>query len=302
MKIKLIDRLDVANTLGECVLYDHRNDVVLWTDIENCHLYSYNCTTKKLARFDTPQRLCAFALTTDSQILLCAFDTGFALYNYSNATLQWLYKPKELQSGNGLRLNDGRLDHKGRFWCGAMVEDAKLCPPNKASLYCLDVDGSLSKKFDNIDIANGICWNKSEKRMHFADSAKQKMYIYDYDAVTGNIHNKKLFVKTASDHFPDGAIIDSNNNLWSANWGSGRVVCYDKFGNIVTEVATTDAIQPSCVAFGGQSMTKLFVTTARQGLSAEQLKKYPCSGKLFIFEIDIQGNYEYVFNLNNYGK
>ena len=47
--------------------------------------------------------------------------------------------------------------------------------------------------------------------------------------------------------------------------------------------------QPTCVAFGGPELNRLFVTSAYQGLDAQAREAEPEAGNLFIFETDIQG-------------
>jgi len=53
--------------------------------------------------------------------------------------------------------------------------------------------------------------------------------------------------------------------------------------------------QPSCVAFAGQDLNLLCVTTARQDLDASALAKDTQAGNLFIFETDFQGLKETAF-------
>jgi sugar lactone lactonase YvrE len=50
----------------------------------------------------------------------------------------------------------------------------------------------------------------------------------------------------------------------------------------------------SCI-FGGPDLSDLYITSARKGLSAEQLKKYPASGGLFRIKTKIQGTPTFAF-------
>ena len=47
--------------------------------------------------------------------------------------------------------------------------------------------------------------------------------------------------------------------------------------------------QPTCLAFGGPQMDRLFVTSAHQGLSAEARAEQPEAGNLFVFQTDTKG-------------
>ena len=46
---------------------------------------------------------------------------------------------------------------------------------------------------------------------------------------------------------------------------------------------------PSCVAFGGEDLDLMFVTSARVALSKERLMKRPKSGSLLIYKTNFKG-------------
>ena len=138
--IILEQQLSVSNSLGEGVIWDHRLQLIYWTDIDNSLLYSANLAGK-INTYPCPEKLCSFGLCLNPEWLICAFASGFAFFNPTNQQLHWLAKcPVSLPN---LRMNDGRVDRQGRFWAGSMVE-----PPVEShlagALYRLDLDGSLS--------------------------------------------------------------------------------------------------------------------------------------------------------------
>ena len=63
-----------------------------------------------------------------------------------------------------------------------------LRKPADASLYSLDVDGTLKKKVDVVDLSNGIAWTADNTTMFYVDTVpKRHIYAFDYDINTGNI-------------------------------------------------------------------------------------------------------------------
>ena len=90
------------------------------------------------------------------------------------------------------RINDGKVDKRGRFVAGSMdtMEDG----PNGA-LYRLDPDLSLHKLDDHIIVSNGPCWSPDGRIFYFADSWSGEIWAYDYDLETGAVSNKRTFVK-----------------------------------------------------------------------------------------------------------
>ncbi len=75
--------------------------------------------------------------------------------------------------------------------------------------------------------------------------------------------------------------IDKDDNLWVAQWGGYGVYCYNPYtGELLKKIEVPAPNVASC-AFGGEKLDTLYITTARAGLSPEQLEKYPLSGSLF---------------------
>lgn len=287
--LKLIDTVDVSNTLGEGVIWHAKSESVWWTDIEQNKLYAYQIKQKKLAVYNTPYRLCAFGFTLMDNTIIAAFDCGIALYNYETQAINWLFK---LPSNSSIRFNDGRIDAKGRFWVGTM--DEAQPQEKKAGLYRVDKDLVVKKIAGSIGIANGIAWNNNASLFYLADSVLQTIFQYDFDDDIGEISNQRVYAKTGDGAFPDGAIVDNDDNLWSSHWGGSCLVCYNIKGEMITYDMPVS--QPTCVAFGGKNSNLLFVTTANYGLSAEQKTKQPLAGSLLIFESDITGADSHIFS------
>jgi gluconolactonase len=78
------------------------------------------------------------------------------------------------------RINDGKCDSVGRLWAGTMgYEPAPgQLDPKKGTLYTFELDGSVKKHFDKIDIANGLAWSGDGKTMYYIDSFSYR-FVYD---------------------------------------------------------------------------------------------------------------------------
>jgi L-arabinonolactonase len=267
--------------LGEGVLWHDKQQAIYWLDIEACQLYKYNDVSELIEKFTLPQRMTSFAFTPIDNEIIAAFEHGFARYNYITSQLNWINQPELHIKGN--RLNDGRVDKQGRFWAGSMVEFSSSTD-QKAALYCLDHQLNCHKKMDDLLISNSLCWNKAGDILYHADSPSHQIFQYDFCKDTAEISNKKLFTTTNSSTFPDGSIVDAQDYLWNAQWGSSNVVRYKRNGEIDFSIMLPVS-QPSCVAIGGPNLDWLIVTTAKQGLSTSAFSKEPLSGNLFIYQL-----------------
>lgn len=295
-ELRLLHTIKVHNTLGECILWDEQRQCIWWTDIWNALLYNYHLETENLQKFVMPERLCAFGFIENDSRLICAFESGFALYDLDSTNLQWLTRPEE--GFTGLRLNDGRVDRQGRFWAGSMVESSAQDAegnPAKGSLYC--VSRSTHKKvLGEIDISNSLCWSLDSRTLYFADSPTQAILSFDFDPDSGELNNQKVFARTDGTSTPDGSIIDAEGFLWNAQWGASKIVRYKPNGEVDCEVKLP-ASQPTCVCFGGKNMNLLMVSSAREHLDPEQLAEQPEAGNVFIFDTPFTGLHESRFRL-----
>lgn len=278
-RFKLVESVDVGNTLGECVLWDDLHERIWWTDIHEAKLYEYVYSSKKTVVHSMPERLASFGLTEDENKLVCAFESGFAIFDLKSQEVNWLDRPE--RDAKCHRFNDGRVDRQGRFWAGTMVEKACEMHTEKGSLYCL-AGTQCRKVLSGITIPNSLCWSPDSREFYFADSKSHCIRRYQFDEESGEPVNPAPFAETNAPFEPDGSAIDSEGYLWNALWGGGKVVRYAPNGEAVDEI-DLPVSQPTCVAFGGKSMNLLLVSTAREGLTAEQLQKQPQAGNLLIY-------------------
>jgi sugar lactone lactonase YvrE len=285
MAIELVDTVAVANVLGEGVLWNARQRSVWWTDIESSLLFEYDPNTNRLRSWDTPFRVACFGITEDRARLIVAFEHGIAFYDYATNNVEWLVAPGTLEEG--LRFNDGKIDPAGRFWVGSMVEDTNVAT-TRGSLYCLDFNTGLLQRISGISISNGLCWSPDGSVMYHADSAEHRIDAYDFDPVSGTVSGRRTFARTSSGVHPDGSTVDREGSLWNAQWGGASVVRYRKDGQVDLTLELPVS-QPTCVAFGGDDLELLFVTSARADLSDEALANEPAAGDLFIYRTDCNG-------------
>jgi sugar lactone lactonase YvrE len=103
--------------------------------------------------------------------------------------------------------------------------------------------------------------------MYMADSQDKKIYVYDFDAESGNISNKRLFLDTSipyPTYSPDGACMDSEGYLWWAFWNGSKVVRIAPDATIVEEIGIP-ALRPTAPCFCGKDLTSLFITSSGDG-------------------------------------
>ena len=282
--------LDVGNLLGEGVLWDVRTQTALWTDIESARFWLWQPGGTPVS-FAMSQRLGSFGLTATSGTYIGAFERGFARFTPETGTMEML--APVTANDEHLRMNDGRVDRNGVFWAGSMAErdDAGL-----GALWRYDGGAQATRMLGDVRIPNSLCWSLDGRIMYFADSPRNTIWRFRVGANNEPLGNPEIFATTSSGVHPDGSCIDSEDHLWNAQWGSGEVVRYRPDGSVERRLVLPVS-QPSCVAFGGQHLDHLLITTARVDLTGQQLQAEPLAGSLLIRPVDVTGVPEQICDL-----
>ena len=282
----LIDEVHVGNLLGEGIQWNIEDQAVWWTDILTSALYRYDPVSFSVTKLAMPEPLGSFAFHQNGEAMVTAFASGFASLDLASDSITWIERPAFL-AGEG-RFNDGRADRQGRFWSGTMMANPGDGSPPTGRLFCLDQNLAASVHETGINISNGICWSPSGETMYFADSLKGEIVQYDFNTQAGTLSNRRLFAKSPDGASPDGATVDTQGNVWSAQWGIGKVFAYRPDGQLVFEL-NVPASQPTCVAFGGPDLDVLYVSSACDGLPESVLKNEPSAGNIFAYKTSVQG-------------
>ncbi|XP_059112416.1 regucalcin-like [Peromyscus eremicus] len=154
--------------------------------------------------------------------------------------------------------------------------------PARGALYSLHGDHVVRKLADRLGISNGLDWSPDQRTFYHVDSLDYAVYAYDYDVQAGTIENRRLLLQLPrGGAMPDGLCVDTAGSLWVACIDGGRVIRVDPHtGSRVGTLEFPVSRVTSC-CFGGADYADLFVTSAADGLSAEQLRGEPQAGHVF---------------------
>lgn len=217
---------------------------------------------------------------------VCAHQRGLAFLDLSlrgKVSLDPIAAPESHLPGN--RFNDGKCDAQGRFWAGSMDDSEKSAT---GTFYCLGRDKSVTAMDSGYAVTNGPAFSPDGRTIYTNDSAKLVTYAFDLRD-DGAIVNKRVWREhDKSGGYPDGMTTDAEGCLWIAFWGGARIARFDAAGKQMREIEIP-ARQPTSVAFGGQRMDRLYVTSAAAGLSAEDKAAYPASGGVFAVAPGVSG-------------
>ncbi len=267
---------DAKATLGEGPVWDHRKNLLLWVDIENGTLYTYDPVKGSHHQRNFGEMLGAAVPAENGQLLL-ALASGLALYDPVSEIIE--RSPALSESGAEIRCNDGKCDFKGNFWIGTMHRDLV---PYAGGLYKITGDFSVSLQLPDTSVSNGMAWSADNRTYYYIDSGVNEVAAFDFDPERCTISGKRRLFRFPENYgSADGMCIDTEGMLWIAHWGGKCVRRWHPHEGRVVEMIDVPAPHTTSCCFGGEAMDTLYITTARSGLPQEQLLEYPMSGGIF---------------------
>lgn len=277
MQVQVETACPVVCRLGEGPLWDEKEQVIRWVDIINGHVHRWDPDNGTHRRLDLGEMVGSVALRSNLG-LIAGLKSGIAFVGESTGAVSMLHTPESHLPDN--RFNDGKCDPSGRFWAGTMPLSADR---PQGSLYLTSGDGSIRRMLTDVTISNGLAWNLRKDRMFYIDTPTCEVSVFDYDDDTGSIANRRTALAFSHEEgAPDGMTMDAEGMLWVAHWGGGRVTRWNpEKGRRIGEIRLPVSNVTSCT-FGGPDFRDLYITTAREGLSTEELASQPQAGMLFV--------------------
>jgi len=279
--------------LGEAPFYEEASHHLRFVDIvkRKLHVVDLNQGPSSLITLDLQDSVGITADiegAEDDEIIVGA-KYGYATVNRKTGAMKYLKKfSDDPEQGKQIRSNDGAVDTSGRFWVGTMNDPTVTDPTDVGVVFRLDPDMTLHRMIEKVTIPNSIGWSEDDKTMFFTDSPTKTISMFDYDATTGNISNRRPYFKYEGDEegaAPDGFALDTQGCLWTAVYGTGKVLRISPEGKLIGEIKLPTRCV-TCPRFAGED---LFITSAVE----EDPKAHPESakygGSLFRVNVGVQG-------------
>ena len=282
LRIELLT--DARDELGEGPLWDVEEQRLYRIDSHGKAIHRCDARGEDIRTWQVPAHIGSMCLRERGGAVVALRD-GFHLFDLTSGRAQPIADP---EAGiRRTRMNDGKVDRQGRFLAGAM--DYEECQP-LAGLYRLDPDLEVTRLEEGIVVSNGPCWSLDGRTFYFADTWARRIWAYDYDIATGDLLSRRVFADF-SDHlrgFPDGATVDAEGCVWSAEVYGGRLVRFAPDGTIDRLVGMpVDSI--TSVMFGGADLDILYVTSMARPFKGRRRQEREAGGLFAVHGLGVQG-------------
>jgi sugar lactone lactonase YvrE len=255
---------------------------LLWIDVELGQVFEGRLVGDSVAQtkqLDFHGKIGAVAPGDDGSLLVAANDRLIVVAPDGSRR----DGPRILE-GTALRANDGGVDPAGRFLIGTYHYDER---PGQDTLQRLEFDGTLTLMDDDLSISNGLAWSPDGSLFYSADTANQTIWVRDYDPASG-VYGARRTHLSIENGYPDGMTIDSRGHLWVAIWSGFEVRSFAPDGT-PGDTVSVPVPDVSSVAFVGDDLGRLVITTSSRDLDDAGREQFPDAGRLFIADVGVTG-------------
>lgn len=273
MEAKLF--VNACHELGEGPLwFDER---WWWTDIDGGTIHSCSNSGADVMVDSFGRKVAAFAPAGDGRLLV-AFERTLVRWDRASGGIETVATLENEPPEN--RFNDGQRDSAGRFLIGTLNQAGLR---GTAALYGLNPDGGLTRLLSGLHLSNGMAWSRDGKTLFHVDSLAREIAAYTYESAGARLSNRRVVVQVPEEWgLPDGMDIDCEGNLWVAHWGGWAVRCWSPQSGTCLREIRVPCSQPTSCRFGGPLGDSLLITSARTGLSEDELAQQPLAGSVFV--------------------
>lgn len=241
-----------VSELGESPLWD-ADAGLRWLDIEGQRLFTLNLDgTESSVALSAPATAIELA---SAETLLAVTRSGFGWLDAVSGVLAEL---RTTVVDDGVSMNDGAIDPRGRCWAGSAVRDDS----RRGVLYRVD-DQGVTPILRGLGMSNGIDFSPDSDVLYHVDSSAGMLTAWDYDLSSGDLGDSRDLVSVPAEvGLPDGLTVDAEGDIWLAIWGPGQVWRIDPRTGETTGVVEVPTPCTTSCAFGGPDLSTLYITTA----------------------------------------
>lgn len=261
--------------LGEGPLWDGDRARLMWVDIltETVHAFDPESGGDEVVTFGAP--VVALALT-DSEDYLVAAGHDIARVTWPDPT-----RDRIATVDGGIRANDGGVDPAGRLLIGTMVDEAGA---GGAALFQVS-HGEVCVVLTGSTISNGLDWSPDGSVLYYVDTPLERIDAFDYDVDSGAVSGRRVFADLSDvPGRPDGLTVDDSGGVWVAMARGGAAVRRFATDGRADHVVELPVPHATSVAFGGDDLRDLYITTSQLRMTSADLETWPLAGSLFCVE------------------
>lgn len=283
--------------LGESPFWHPQEQTLYWVDIPGKKVLRANVYMGTVETWPMPTEPGCIAPALSGGLVIARRDGVFRAHDWGGALQKIATLPYDVAV---VRANDGKCDALGRFWVGTIDEPKARQAAALYSIDCRKGPAVIAQHAGEALTGNGLAWSVDGRTLYWSDTPNHIIHAWTYDLDDNVLSGHRSFAAFARkpdgwtfedsryQGRPDGAAVDVQGNYYAAMFEGRRIAKFSPDGRLLEEIPTP-AQCPTMPCFGGEDLKTLYLTTARHGRSADELKRFPLSGAVFSMRVDVPG-------------
>lgn len=269
---------DRRDRLGEGPYWQAPEGALYWVDILDRRVNRLRLATGAVESWEFPETVGWIIARADGRGFVAGLRSGIKAVGFDPFSVEPLVDlPADEPTSH--RMNDAKADRHGRLWAGTMPVDADR---PSGHLYRVDHDGAITRVDSGYHVANGPAISPDGRWLLHTDSARRVIYRFALRD-DGSLGPKEPWLCFEEEWgSPDGMTFDAEGGLWVAHWGGSRVSRFDPDARVERDIRLP-ASQVTSMAFAGEALDRMFVTSAADGVDE------PLGGALFEVDPGVRG-------------
>ncbi|MCJ2182823.1 SMP-30/gluconolactonase/LRE family protein [Novosphingobium sp. 1949] len=257
----------------------------LWfVDIKNNTIFRVDPATKDVTRWSAPEHV-GWVLPSAVHGLIAGLQSGPHRFDPADGSFTRIAQVHADQPDN--RLNDAAIDAEGRIWFGSMDN---LEESESGAVFVLDKGAVTRTPIPAITITNGPAISPCGGFVYHVDTLARTVTRFaigaDGTPDTGTPFLDFNTPERADWGYPDGAICDAEGGVWQGFFSGGAARRFAPDGTLTDEVRFPVS-NITKITLGGEDGRTAFATSARQGLSEQELAEQTMAGDIFTFRVAV---------------
>jgi len=277
-------------TVGESLVWCEEEASVFFVDIIGRRIWAWRLAQQRFESWPAPEWVTSIGLRAGGGFVV-GLEHRVCLWR-PGGPFETLAVPEPDRPGN--RLNEGVVAPDGSFWVGTMQTNLEADGSPRAQdarsgqLYRIAPDGTVTRLSDDLyGITNTMAW-LPDGRFVTADTVENTLYAYP-PGPAGGLGARVPFLAGFGRGAPDGSAMDAQGHVWNVRVAGGHCVIRIAPEGDVTDLVELPCAWPTSICFGGEGLSRMFVTSARFTMEAAHLDANPQEGGLFALETGFRG-------------
>ena len=280
--------VDARCSLGEGPIWDKERNGLWWVDIVDQRIYFAEASGQPVQHWIMPEPV-GFVIPRANGQLWAGFKSGLHLLTLSSTHPFSIQRLNYIDADNpSIRFNDATIDTQGNLYAATMDMQTQE-PLGTIMRYSLNPDGQLVPTIvlaKDFIVANGPALSPDNQTIYMLESnghpGRSKGVWRASIGDDGRLKAETLWLDWPYEGSPDGGTTDSAGNLWLGHYGGDTIRQYSAEGQLLQAIQLP-VINPTKIAIHPDGA--LFVTSARDGASDQQLIDCPLTGSVLKIHI-----------------